>query len=123
MEVGELHRHLVVDGQQQVLPGLQPTLQVLAVLVRELGRSCGKGTNQGLQDGPGPRRALGLNSDSTPNSSCAPGLRNTRTTPDGIPHASLHLPFIRPTVTVRYHPLLFLVHIVKGKKGILKTTV
>lgn len=43
LEVGKLHRHLVVDGQQQVLPGLQPALQVLAVLVRELRIACGPG--------------------------------------------------------------------------------
>lgn len=40
MQVGELHCHLVVDGEQQVLPGLQLALQLFPVLVRELGCPC-----------------------------------------------------------------------------------
>lgn len=40
VQVGELHCHLVVDGEQQVLSGLQLALQLLAVLVRELGCPC-----------------------------------------------------------------------------------
>ena len=52
VEVGELHRHLVVHGQQQVLPGLQLALQLLAVHVRELRHSCGQGKSQGLQGRP-----------------------------------------------------------------------
>lgn len=43
MQVGELHCHLVVDGEQQVLSGLQLALQlpaVLVVLVGELGGPC-----------------------------------------------------------------------------------
>lgn len=40
MQVGELHCHLVVDGEQQVLSGLQLALQLPAVLVGELGGPC-----------------------------------------------------------------------------------
>lgn len=47
VEVGKLHCHLVVDGQQQVLPGLQLPLQVFAVLVGELGHCCGQGHQPG----------------------------------------------------------------------------
>lgn len=36
VEVREMHRHLVVHGQQQVLPGLQLAFQLLSVLVGEL---------------------------------------------------------------------------------------
>ena len=50
--VGELHRHLVVHGQQQVLPGLQLALQLLAVRVRERRHSCRQGKSQGSQDRP-----------------------------------------------------------------------
>lgn len=40
VQVSELHCHLVVDGEQQVLPGLQLALELLPVLVRKLGFSC-----------------------------------------------------------------------------------
>lgn len=48
VEAGELHRHLVIDRQQQLLPGLQLALQVLAVLVREPWCSCGQGHKPGF---------------------------------------------------------------------------
>lgn len=40
VQVSELHCHLVVDGEQQVLPGLQLAFQLFPVLVRELGFPC-----------------------------------------------------------------------------------
>lgn len=40
VQVCELHCHLVVDGKQQFLPGLQLALQLLPVLVGKLGFPC-----------------------------------------------------------------------------------
>lgn len=36
MEICKLHCHLVVDGQQELLPGFELCLQLSALLVRQL---------------------------------------------------------------------------------------
>ena len=42
VEVGELHRHLVVDGQQELLALLQLALQLLPLDGVQLGGPCGE---------------------------------------------------------------------------------
>lgn len=116
MEVGELHRHLVVDGHEQVLPGLQLALQVLAVLVGELRRSCGQEHKRVCRTG------LRSNSEGTPKSGCSQGLRNALTMARGTQRATVNVPPSPPfsgrtTVLTGYDHLLLLTHVAKYNKG------
>lgn len=115
VEVGELHRHLVVDGQQQVLPGLQLALQLLAVLVGELRHSCRQGQE------PGWARQASALTLIMPRSQVARAVSKMHPDlQDSIQHATSNLsPFIRPVVLTGHYQLPFLIYMVKSNKGIL----